>query len=63
MWIRTAIVEKTLQPIIGELRNAPGYVVGMVVWVWFMLCRRLYYVEKSVMCHSVYGELFYYLIG
>ena len=33
MWIRTAIIEKTLQPIVGELRNAPGY-----VWAWFYGC-------------------------
>jgi hypothetical protein len=46
LWIRTAIVEKTMSAIIHQLLEKP----------------ELYYTKRSVMYHQVYSELFAYLL-
>ena len=49
----------TQQLVAGDISR----VVKYCCLVLFAYTHRLYYTEKSVLCHPVYGEIFQYLIG
>ena len=65
VWVRTALVEHTLKAIVDEILKNPRYTLHHGCFSPFdvLYVSSIYYKSWSVMCHSVYAELFSFLLG